>query len=219
MTAEPAAFDALDAVRTERLALCDVLDTFDASQWSTASLCDGWTVAEVVAHLTTSTRTGFREMMTSMIKARFDFDRAEADRAREIAGEHEAAALVQWLRVDAGSSKHAPGSSTLDQLLDVIVHAQDISRPLGVEHLVVPARAIPALEHALASRWYGAKKRFADVRLAASDTAWTSGAGERTVEAPLADLLLLATGRPAGLDTATGDAVELVAARLGQSTA
>lgn len=58
MTAEPA-FDALEATRRERLDLCDHLDTLGPEQWQVPSLCDGWTVKDVVAHLTTSTRTTF----------------------------------------------------------------------------------------------------------------------------------------------------------------
>ncbi|WP_051062759.1 maleylpyruvate isomerase family mycothiol-dependent enzyme [Ilumatobacter nonamiensis] len=211
----PRRFDPPAALEAERLDLCRLLDTLDEGQWSTPSLCDGWTVHDVVAHLSTSTRTGLREMVVAIVRARFDFDRAEADTARTIARTTDPDTLVKMLRDHADSTRHAPGSSTPDQLLDVIVHAQDIARPLDLDHPVHPARAIPALDHALASRWYGAEKRFDDVQLAATDTAWASGDGERRLEAPLADLLLLATGRVAGLDNATGDGATIVAERLG----
>ncbi len=213
-TGTPHPFDPLVAVEIERIDLCRLLDTLDDTQWAAPSLCDGWTVTDVVAHLTTSTRTGLRDMLASMVRARFDFERAEADTARRIAGTTDPATLVQMLRDHAGLGKHAPGSSTLDQLLDVIVHAQDIARPLDIDHPIHPARAIPALDHALASRWYGAKRRFADVRLAATDTEWASTSGDHNLEAPLADLLLLATGRAAGLADATGAGAAVVAERL-----
>ena len=214
-TRTPHPFNPLAAVEIERLDLCRLLDTLDNTQWEAPSLCDGWTVKDVVAHLTTSTRTGLRDMIASMVKARFDFERAEADTARRIARTTEPATLVQMLRDHAGVAKHAPGSSTVDQLLDVIVHAQDIARPLNIDHPVQPSRAIPALDHALASRWYGAKRRFADVRLTATDTDWASTSGGKNLEAPLADLLLLATGRAVGLANATGAGATVVAARLG----
>lgn len=207
-------FDSLAAVEVERLDLCRVLDTLDESQWSTPSLCDGWTVRDVVAHLTTSTRTGLRDMVVSMVKARFDFDRAEADTARETARNTDPVTLIEMLRAHANSANHAPGSSTLDQLLDVIVHAQDITRPLHIDHPVHPSRAVPALEHALSSRWYGAKKRFADIRLAATDIEWASTSGTKNLDAPLADLVLIATGRPRGLENATGAGATIVAERL-----
>ena len=33
-----------DVIRTERLALVDWLETLSPEQWSTPSLCEGWTV-------------------------------------------------------------------------------------------------------------------------------------------------------------------------------
>ncbi len=40
------------AVTTEFLALADLLDSLPDQQWDTQSLCAGWRVREVVAHLT-----------------------------------------------------------------------------------------------------------------------------------------------------------------------
>ena len=41
---------------TEFLALAELLDTFPDAQWDTPSLCAGWRVREVVAHLTMPVR-------------------------------------------------------------------------------------------------------------------------------------------------------------------
>ena len=51
----------------------------------------GWTVRQVVAHLTTSTRTGWSDIIVGAIAARGNFDRMERDRARRLAGEYSAA--------------------------------------------------------------------------------------------------------------------------------
>lgn len=80
-------------------------------------------------------------------------------------------------------------------MIDVIVHGQDIGRPLGRTIIPGPEHVIAALDHVLASRWYGAKKRFADTRLVATDATWSSGDGRHEVAAPVLDLLLAATGR------------------------
>ena len=45
------------AVTAERLALCELLETLAPGDWSTPSLCPGWTVHDVVAHLTLAPET------------------------------------------------------------------------------------------------------------------------------------------------------------------
>ena len=40
------------AIDDERLSLADLFDDLSAAEWETASLCDGWRVRDVAAHLT-----------------------------------------------------------------------------------------------------------------------------------------------------------------------
>ena len=75
-------------------------------------------------------------------------------------------------------------------------------------------RAVPALQHAATSRFYGARKRFRGIRLTATDADWTLGDGSLQVHGPVSDLLLVATGRPAGLQNLTGDGLPTVTERL-----
>ena len=42
----------LDDVAAERLRLAEDLESLTPAQWATPSLCAGWTVHDVVAHLT-----------------------------------------------------------------------------------------------------------------------------------------------------------------------
>ena len=73
---------------------------------------------------------------------------------------------------------------------------------------------MPALEHAVNSRWYGGSKRFGDVTLIATDIEWSFGTGDRDVRGPAGDLLLIATGRRAGLAQLSGSGVELLDQQL-----
>ncbi len=171
------------------------------------SLCPQWTVGDVVAHLTLATRDTTWGLLKGAIRARGNFDRMTADMAREQARRFEPAALVQQLRDTATSTRRAPLSSRLDPLVDVLVHAQDITRPLGRTHPTPPERAVPALVHAVNSRWYGGSKRFRDVTLIATDIEWSFGTGDRDVRGPAGDLLLIATGRRAGLAQLSGAGV------------
>lgn len=204
----------LEWTRQERLGLADLFDSLTDQQWRTPSLCAGWTVRHVAAHLTTQTRATWRTMVTGMIRARGDWNRMEVDMAAAVTARHSREELVAMLRETAGSPHRAPGAALLDPLLDTIVHAQDVARPLGIAHPTPVERTVAALEHARTSRFYGTRKRFANTRLVATDCDWSAGDGTRELRGPVGDLLLVATGRPAGLAALSGSAVDHLAAAL-----
>ncbi|BAN02871.1 hypothetical protein YM304_25570 [Ilumatobacter coccineus YM16-304] len=193
-----------DMLRAERLGLCDRLEELDAAEWSSASACTGWSVHEVVAHLTLATRQSKLDFVRGMLRHRGDFDRMTAAQAVAHAQEYGPAELIEQLRESAASTRTGMGSSARDSLIDVIVHGQDIARPLGVRWVTPPERVVVALDHALASRWYGAKKRFARAALEATDVDWTGGHGTLTIRGAAIDLLLAATGRTIGVDRLSG---------------
>jgi len=115
-------------VEAERLDLCDFLEDLEASDWLAGSLCPGWTVHDVVAHLTTiSMPMSVWDTIKGAISARGDFNRMTADQGRRRAAAFQPAALVARLRETAGSSRRAPGSRALDPLVEVLVHGQDIA--------------------------------------------------------------------------------------------
>ncbi len=183
------------ATTEQRLELCSILERLKPEEWKTSSLCDGWTVRDVVGHLTLATSETMRDMIVGMIKARGNFDRMTRDTAIDQAKQFEPAALIEQIRSTAGSIRRAPMSSPLDPLTDIIVHTQDIVRPLGQSYSPNVEHVILALDHAANSRWYGGLKRFNDLRLEATDADWAVGAGQEVVTGPAIDLLLIATGR------------------------
>jgi len=198
--------------RAERLGLADLLDDLDGDEWQAASLCGGWTMHHVAAHVTTSTRTTLLDAIRGAIRARGSFDRMTDLEARDLAARYTPAQLVARLRETAGSDRRAPGAGPLDPLVDALVHGQDVARPLGRVREMPVAPAVAALDHVLASRFYGARRRFRGVRLVATDADWSAGAGADEVRGPVGDLLLVATGRPAGLRALSGPGAERVAA-------
>ena len=68
--------------------------------------------------------------------------------------------------------------------------------------------------HVIASPFSGARKRLSGTRLVATDQEWSAGKGPDEVRGPAGDLLLLATGRAAGLAAVTGPGAERIAAAL-----
>lgn len=166
----------------------------------------------MVAHLTLSTRTTLPGMVKGMVRARGDWERMEFDAARRRAADFGPAELIAQFRETAASPRRAPLSAPLDPLVDVLVHGQDIARPLGRVRPTPQEQTIAALEHVLASPFYGARKRLRGVRLVATDANWSRGEGQDEVRGPAGDLLLLATGRAAGLTGVSGPGAE----RLGR---
>ncbi|MGW4867781.1 maleylpyruvate isomerase family mycothiol-dependent enzyme [Streptomyces chartreusis] len=204
----------LSWTKDERLNLAGFLDGLDDTDWSVPSLCSGWTVHDVVAHLSLSTRSTLLGTLKAAIRARGDWNRMEFDVARERAarfGPHE---LIAQIRETAGSARRAPLSSPLDPLTDFLVHGQDIARPLGRAHAMPAEQTVAALRHVVASRFYGAAKRLSGVRLVATDADWSTGEGAAEARGTVGDLLLLATGRPAGLAGLSGPGVERLATAL-----
>ncbi len=201
-------------VEAERRELCLWLERLEPSDWDAPSLCDGWSVRDVVAHLTLSTRTSTLAFVTGMLRYRGNFERMDAERATARALEFSSTELVEQLRAHAGSDAHTVGSTPLDALTDVIVHGQDVARPLQRTRPTQPERVSRALDHVLASRWYGAKKRLEHMTVRATDADYTAGTGVTEIHGPAIDLLLVATGRRAGLDTLAGPGVDELRRRL-----
>lgn len=121
------------AARTERAALADNLAALDEAQWAQRSLCGRWTVEEVVAHLTAAASIGPLRWIASLLGARFDFDLHNDRRLAEHRGATPNETLDRFRRVVASTT--SPFGPTAAWLGEVVVHAQDIRRPLGlVEH-------------------------------------------------------------------------------------
>ena len=195
--------DVWNLVRQEREALVDDLAGLGDEQWEAASLCPGWTVHDVAAHLVDNARTTRLGIVVAMVRARFDFDR-QNDRGVERHKGATPAETVQRLRQVAGR-RTTPPAPLDSRLVEEVVHGEDIRRPLGL------SRAYPheAVERALAHQLKtpvglgGGKQRVAGLRLAATDADRSSGAGV-AVSRPLASLLMVVSGREAALAALTG---------------
>jgi uncharacterized protein (TIGR03083 family) len=101
----------------------------------------------------------------------------------------------------------------MDPLMDVVVHAQDIARPLGRHHTTPPDVAVQVLGYLAGNRLLGGPRRVAGLHLVATDAEWSTGEGPQ-VRGPVSDLLLTVAGRPAGLAQLTGPGVDDLTGRL-----
>src|SRR5690242_7912912 len=89
-------------IDTERAWMADLLESLSDEQWGTPSLCEGWTVRDVGAHLTFS-QSSVREVFWPMLKAGFRYDVFVRETARRSPLSHEE--IVARLRGFLGSRK------------------------------------------------------------------------------------------------------------------
>src|SRR3712207_7101823 len=122
------------AVAAERHRVADLVADLTADEWATPSLCAAWTVRDVVAHLTVTPRLAVPRLVRAGVRARGSFDRMEVDLAAQRAAAYSAYELVTQLRESARSTRRFPGSTPRDPLMDLVIHGQDIARPLGRRH-------------------------------------------------------------------------------------
>ena len=102
----PAEVDA--AVADERHRVADLVADLPDEQWTTPSLCAAWTVRDVVAHLTVTTRMTVPRLVRAAVRARGSFDRMEIDLAAQRAAAYSTDELVAQLRESAGSTRRFP---------------------------------------------------------------------------------------------------------------
>ena len=206
--------DLLPLLAEQRRALADVLDSLDAEAWAHPSLCDGWTVRDVTAHLVYLLEHSTLATVATFVRHRGDFDRMT--RATVAADPRRGPELAAALRAHAMSRNSPPGFGLEAPLTDVVVHAQDICRPLSIAHPLDATAARPVLDLIVAPkarRAFVAKGRLDGLRLEATDCNWAHGTGA-DVRGAAVDIALGALGRTPALTELRGAGVELLAARL-----
>ncbi|SCL38257.1 TIGR03083 family protein [Micromonospora rhizosphaerae] len=209
--------DVWRTVDDERSSLADLLDDLSPEEWETPSLCAGWRVREVAAHLTLA-HMGALPATLAMLRARGSFHRMVHDTAVRQARLPVEQYAVQ-LRGMVGSRRKAPGVTHLEPLLDILVHGQDIAVPLHRSRPLPLAAAATAATRAWTMGWpFHARRRLGGFELAAVDHAWSIGRGPR-VQGPIAALLLLLTGRHGALAGLSGPGLAELEARLSRQPA
>lgn len=119
------------AVAAEFLALADLLDSASGAQWDTPSLCAGWRVREVIAHMTMAARYAGEEFMAELRRCDFDFGRLSNQVASRDAG-LPTGELIACLRADVMHRWAPPGGGYQGALNHVVIHGLDVTVPLGV---------------------------------------------------------------------------------------
>lgn len=191
---------------SSRLGLVDLLRDLRDDEWDRPSLCSGWSVRHVAAHLALA-HIGVRDAMVGLVRAAGSVDRMTRDTARR----HATAGtdrLIAEIGQMVGSRRLAPGVTPLEPLLDALVHGQDIAIPLGRSRPMPVDAAAAAASRVWTMRWplsraFPIRDRLRNLRLVATDAEWSAGRGN-SVEGPIEALLLLMTGRTAAVPRLRG---------------
>ncbi len=182
-------------VHAERSRLVDDLRGVPQDAWSTPSLCPGWTVHDVLAHLLDTAKTSRIDFIRRMILARFDFD---GDNDIGIAREKrdDPAATLTAMQ-DAVPLTKTPPAPRATRLVEAFVHGEDIRRPLAIAADYPLDAVAAALMHQAKTSvaMGGGRQRVAGLRLVATDSGFELGDGI-AVTGRVIDLLLAASGRP-----------------------
>ena len=205
----------LDLARAERADLADLLAGLTPEQWETPSLCAGWTVRQVVAHAMSYEGLTLVGVTRRVAAARFDPDaanRAVVDGLDHLTPDE----LVRSVREHLTPAGFTAWFGGRIGLTDGLIHHQDVRRPLGLARAIPEDRLRPVLGFALVAPPIRGVLRVYDLRLEATDMAWSFGPVTRrrgVVRGPAEALLMAIAGRPVAHDL-EGDGVPFLAPRL-----
>jgi uncharacterized protein (TIGR03083 family) len=202
--------DLMDLATAERRDLAAYLRTLTDADWNAESLCAGWSVKDVVAHVVSYEELGVAGLLKRFVKGRVVH--ANDVGVREFAGATPAD-LMDFLEGHLRPRGLTAGFGGMIGLVDATVHHQDIRRALGHPRGIPAERIERILPLVPGNPRLGAGKRIKGLRLRATDVEWAHGTGPEVVGTGEA-LLVTMAGRRAALDELSGPGCPLLAARL-----
>ncbi|UVI35020.1 maleylpyruvate isomerase family mycothiol-dependent enzyme [Brevibacterium spongiae] len=199
-------------IHAERARLADLLATLEPEQWEPPTLCEDWSVEQVVAHLTAAANTGRWAWIASIIRAGFDPAKHNARLLKRHLGATPGETLANFR-----TSINATIAPTKDYpafLGEVIVHGQDIARPFGLE-LRPDTQAIAEVARYFAAKDFAvnSKTQVEGLTLRAVDADFETGDGPE-VTGRILDLVMAMAGRPETLASLSGAGVAELRRRM-----
>jgi uncharacterized protein (TIGR03083 family) len=199
-------------IHGEREALAADLAALTDEQWATTSLCPGWSVRDVLGHMTATAKMTQGAFFIALARAGFRFHDMSA---HLIAGEATAVPAdgLTEFRKHLKDTTHPPGPAEA-MLGEAVVHSEDIRRPLGIKRAYPPGAVTRVADFFKGSNLLiGSKRRITGLGLRANDLEWAAGDGPE-VTGPALSLLMAMTGRTAALDDVSGEGVATLRSRM-----
>ena len=184
-----------DMIAAQRAELAEILAGLPAPGWDEPTLCAGWRVREVVAHITMPFRLGRGRFALELAKSRGRFNEMADRVARHDAARMSLTELAEAVSSNAGHPWKPPGGGYAGALAHDLIHGLDITVPLGLDRPVPEERLRQVLPGSLADRsvtFFGVD--LDGIELRAEDMDWTLGSGA-PLKGAASDLLLVLSGR------------------------
>lgn len=200
-------------IEAERHRLAGRLRTLSDADWRTASLCPGWTVHHVLAHLVTPFLVSTPALAWTALRHR-GFAAAMDVQAKRIA-QRPPAELIDILATNASSTFRPPGGPAAAPLTDIVIHSADIRWAMGDPHedWAQQERLRPVLDFLVgpkARAGFVPRGRLHGLHLLASDLGWESGTGDDVTGRAL-PLAMGILGRTEALRQLTGRGIGALA--------
>ena len=197
--------DIWPTIHAERRALAADLQRLNEDQWSTPSLCSGWTVREVLAHMSAAASMTLPSFFAKLLGSGFRFEGVQEKGISAELGGSAADTLDRFASL-ADSKRRPPGPTDV-MLGETVIHAQDIRAPLGIQHDYPTDAVVQAADFFKGSNLLiGTKRRIAGITLRATDADWSHGTGPE-VSGPILALVMAMTGRTTAVDELSGEGV------------
>lgn len=199
-----------------RLLAADMFAELNDQQWRSLSLCAGWTVREVAAHLVPPEgRISRWALVRELVHHRGDLNRMVDATTRKQA-QQPTAELVGALRVRASNRVDPPVIGPIGPMVDSAIHLRDAARPLGLDVCPEPPSWRPVLDFLVsrpATRGFLPKRRLDGLRLVVTDLDWAWGEGAE-VRGAAETLAMAISGRSAALPELDGPGADVLRDRL-----
>jgi uncharacterized protein (TIGR03083 family) len=198
-------------IHVERSALAHDLARLRPWQWEAQSMCGRWTVREVTAHLTATAKMTPGHFIGHLAGSAL---RLNATNAKQVLEENRGttARLLNEFRAHISDTTGPPWPTVLI-LGEIILHGQDIRRPLKIKY-EYPRSAVLRVAnfYKRTNLLVGARHRIAGLRLRATDADWSHGRGPE-VTGPLLSLTLAMAGRSPAMDDLSGYGLDTLRSR------
>jgi uncharacterized protein (TIGR03083 family) len=199
--------------RDERADLAAFLATLSSQQWEAPTLCTGWRVRDVVAHVISYDNLSARSLLALAAQGRFRLSKVNA----AALAKYDTHSTEQLLSLLVGNLQPRGQPAALGGragLVETLIHHQDIRRALGQSRAIPAERLTPALRTALIAPDVGGLWRIRGLRLVATDLRFSAGTGPE-VQGPAEALLMAIAGRHSAVSELSGPGQWKLARRIG----
>jgi uncharacterized protein (TIGR03083 family) len=203
---------AMEMARAEREDIAAFLDELSDEQWESPTLCEGWHVRDVVAHM-----FGYDELSAAGLVSQFAKGRLNVNRINQRMVGHVSGRSPDQLRALVRNHVEPRGLTAgfggRIALTDNMIHHQDIRRPLGRSRRIPTERVRAAMDFARYAPTIRGAWQARGLRLIADDLDWSFGRGLE-VRGSGEALLMAMAGRPDALKDLSGPGQPRLAQRL-----